>query len=147
MINASRKMLFLSLCSNHLSLFKQWDLPQILCGQKCQKAAILVWGNLYMRIEWHNKNTLLRWQKGQAMQGPVSQKYNSKMKVTLCCTMVSLSKNRSGNIIIFSNYEFYTLPINFCFLLFLLNCDCKHFAKIGYVTQGPLHRTVCLEQK
>ena len=35
------------------------------------------------------------------MQGPVSQKYNSKMKVTLCCTMVSLSKKWSGNIIIF----------------------------------------------
>ena len=106
---------------NLLLVPKHWYLSQILCGQKFQKAAIVVWGNLYMRIEWHNKNTLLRWQKGQAMQGPVSQKYNSKMKVTLCCTMVSLSKNRSGNIIIFSNYEFYTLPINFCFLLFLLN--------------------------
>ena len=132
-----------------------------------QKAAIVVWGNLYMRIEWHNKNTLLRWQKGQAMQGPVSQKYNSKMKVTLCCTMVSLSKNRSGNIIIFSNYEFYTLPISFCFLLFhqfqkiqkmmslFFEKEWLHaffrrlviFAKISYITQGPLHWTVCLEQK
>ena len=46
-----------------------------------------------MRIEWHNKNTLLRWQKGQAMQGPVSQKYNSKMKVTLLHNGQSFKKS------------------------------------------------------